>query len=650
MSKRRKQPTLPQTATRARSLKPWLFAAILIAATWLVYRPAASGAFLWDDNDYVSDNPALRSSDGLADIWFHPTASPQYYPVVFTTFWVEYALWGDNPHGYHEINILLHALSAILLWRIFRRLRVPGAPFAAAIFAVHPVMVESVAWITERKNTLSLLFYLASLYAYLRFAQSDAPSPAPGTPLEGKGEDLPPPQDPWPWYGASLLLFLFALGSKTVTASLPAAILLIFWWKRRLTTRHAALLLPFFAVGIAAGLFTSHLERAHVGASGPEWNYTLPQRLLIAGHAVWFYVAKLLVPWKLAFVYPKWPVDSHAAWPWLFPIGVVAVIAVLFALRNRIGRGPLVAVLFFVGTLVPALGFVNVYPMRYTFVADHYQYHASIGLIVLFAACLAVLVRREVARTAIASAIVLVLFIVTVVQSGIYKDQETLWTDTLKKNPNSWMVWTNLGHIAERQNPPDRVSAAARYRRALELAPNVAQTHYNVGLVHLNQGDIAGAARELEKAIEIEPRYADAYEMLGVTLMAEKKYDQAIAQFHKTLELEPRHAKARFDLGLALRDQDRLDDAARQFQAVLKLNPNDLAALRELANCRIKQGRFAEAADALGRLVELRPDNADGQFDLGAALLKLGRQEEAQDHLLKAFALKPELRRRLPHP
>jgi Flp pilus assembly protein TadD len=644
MSKRRKQP--PQIATTEPprgSALPWLMAGLLVLLVFVAYRPAAGGAFIWDDDDYVARNPSLRAAGGLVDIWFKPTESPQYYPMVFTTYWLEYRLWGTDPRGYHETNVLLHAASAVLLWRILRRLRVPGAYFAAAIFAAHPVMVESVAWITERKNTLSMLFYLASLYAYLRFARVD----------EG-----PPPPEPapsqWGWYAAALALFLLALFSKTVTASLPAAILLILWWKGRLEKRHVALLAPFFVMGVAGGWLTRHLEYAHVGASGPEWNYTLPQRVLIAGRAVWFYAAKLLVPYKLTFVYSKWPVDPASAAQWLFPVLAVGLVIALVLLRKRIGRGPLVAVLLFGGTLVPALGFVNVYPMRYTFVADHYQYHASAGLIALAAAgitlALARLPRRARLRAGLQVALVLVLSLLTFSQAAIYRDKRTLWSDTVAKSPDSWMAWTNLGHAAAAETPPDFETARRAYQKALDLAPHVADTRYNVGHLHLREGNLAAAQAEFARAVEIEPRYAMAHNMLGYTLAAQRQADAALAAYRKAIELDPEYGEAHFNLGVALRDRGDLDAAADHFAKSAELDPGAAKPLRELANVRIKQQRFAEAAEALGRLIARSPANAEAHFDRGLALRKLGRLDEASAEIAEAFRLKPELQQRLMGP
>jgi len=357
---------------RARAI---LWGILILALAATAYAPALRGDFVWDDDDYVTDNPTLTNLDGLRRIWLEFGATPQYYPLVYTTFWIEYHIWQLHPFGYHLTNVLLHMVNALLLWAILRRLAVPGAWLAAAIFAVHPVHVESVAWITERKNVLSGAFYLSSMLLYLRFA--------------GIGPDRPSGRRRWAYFVLALLLFACALLSKSVTCTLPAALVLLLWWRRRrLRASDLWPLIGWLVVGLLMALTTVWMERHHVGTRYIDWSLSPLDRCLIAGRAVWFYAAKLLWPAKLTFFYPRWHIDAGLWWQYLFPLAAVAVIAALWWLRSRLGKGPLVAVLLFVGTLTPALGFVDVYPMRFSFVADHFQYLASAGLIALGAAFL----------------------------------------------------------------------------------------------------------------------------------------------------------------------------------------------------------------------------------------------------------------------
>ena len=360
----------------------WAPGVLLVLLSAIVYWPTLGNRFVWDDDDYVQENGTLSSTAGLNAIWSDPAATPQYYPLVHTSYWIEHAFWGLNPRGYHIDNLLLHAAAALLVWRLLVCLAVPGAWLAAAIFAIHPVEVESVAWITERKNVLSCVFALSSMLAYLRFAPPTllAPTAPRNTARRVDGA----------FYVLAFVLYVAALLSKTVTATVPAVLLVIYWWKQgTFSWREAARLLPFFAVGLAFSAVTISLEKTQVGAVGESWNLSPVERVLIAGRAVWFYAGKLAWPHPLIFFYPRWIIDATVAWQYLFPAAAVGAIIALWLARRRIGRGPLAALLIFMGVLTPALGFFNVYPFQYSFVADHFQYHASIALIALAAALLA---------------------------------------------------------------------------------------------------------------------------------------------------------------------------------------------------------------------------------------------------------------------
>jgi hypothetical protein len=249
-----------------------------------------------------------------------------------------------QPFGYHLVNVLLHASNAVLLWLVLRPLELRGAWWAAAVFALHPVSVESVAWITERKNILSGLFYFLTGLAYFRFRPLMNREPA-------RGYD-------WRYYPLVFALFLCALLSKTVTCSLPAVLLLLVWWKNgRVERRDVLALTPLFILGAALALITIGMEQ-RAGAVGAEWSLSLVQRCLLAGRALWFYASKLLWPRNLTFLYPHWEIDAGAPWQYVFPLAALSGLVALWSLRSRIGKGPLVAMLFFAGTLVPAKGFL----------------------------------------------------------------------------------------------------------------------------------------------------------------------------------------------------------------------------------------------------------------------------------------------------
>jgi len=559
--------------------------AALVVMTLVAYAPVALCGIIWDDNEYVFRNEVLRSLGGLARIWLDGGATPQYYPLVFTSFWMEYRLWGLDPLGYHAVNVLLHATCALLLWRVLRHLGLRSAWLAAAVFALHPVHVESVAWITERKNVLSGTLYLASMLCYLRFDR-------PGSNETG------PRRSPL-LYALSLILFVGALASKTVTASLPAVLALILWWKKRLDWRAGMTLLPFLAIGVPCGLLTVWMERYHVGASGPEWDLSPIDRILIAGRALWFYAGKLAWPDPLVFIYPRWRIDSGVWWQYLYPAAALFVVAMLWWRRREWGRGPLVAVLVFAGTLVPALGFFDVYPMRYSFVADHFQYLASIALLALGveAARNAFIADGRLpapAGWAAAAALLAILGALTWREIPEYRNPIALWTATLAENPDAWIAHSNLGmHLAERGQ---LAAAIAHQERAIELQPDLATAHDNLGTAVARLGRIDEAIDHFRRALAIEPERAATLTNLGNAMIAKGRFTDAIEAYERSLALRPDHVVTLNNLGNLLLQRDR-EQGIRYLERAIESDPGFAQAHFNLAGALADQDR-ARAVDA----------------------------------------------------
>ena len=605
---------------RGRMLPVWQ-GGLIVLLVFLAYLPALRGGFVWDDETYVTHNPTLHNLDGLQRIWFEVGAVPQYYPMVHTTFWLEYHLWGLNPFGYHLVNILLHAMAAILLWQVLLRLRIRGAWLAAVLFALHPVCVESVAWITERKNVLSAVFYFAAALAYLRFA-----------PLEQNDSG----RQRWGWHRVALVLFMAALLSKTVTCSLPAALLLVCWWKKgRLRQNDIMPLLPFFATGVALGLLTAWMEKHHVGAQGAEWSLTFADRCLIAGRALWFYAGKLVWPAHLTFIYPRWVIEPAGWWQWLFPVATIGVVAGLWLARRRIGKGPLVAVLFFAGTLGPALGFVNVYPMRYSFVADHFQYLAGVGLITLCAAGLARIPR------VIPATLVVLLGALTWQQAGIYRNPETLWRDTLAKNPDCWMAHNNLGHLLSNQGHIEE--AMEHYHKAIQIDPNSYETLGNLGNTLATLGRFDEAIKNYRKFIQINPNDAAALNNLALALVAQGRFDEAIENYYKAIQINPDYPDAQYNLGIALAAKGRSDEAIENYRNAIQINPNNCEALDNLGMVLTARGQFDEAIGDFRQAIQINSDRPDTFYHLGMTLGQLGRTREAMAQYREALRLNPNL-------
>lgn len=593
--------------------------ALVFALTLLVYWHVLGADFIWDDDGHVT-RASLLSFGGLVRIWFEPGATQQYYPVLHSAFWLEHHLWGDAAAGYHLLNVLLHATGACLFAALLRRLAVPGAWLGALLFALHPVCVESVAWISEQKNTLSTGFYLLAALAYLDFDDTRTPRP----------------------YAKATAFFFLALFTKTVTATLPAALLVIIWWRRgRLEGRRDVLpLLPWFALGIAGGLFTAHFERAMIGAQGAAFALSPVDRGLIAGRVAWFYAAKLLWPAHLVFIYPRWNIDASVAWQYLFPLGAVLVLATLVVWARR-SRAPLAVALLFGGSLFPALGFVNVYPFIFSFVADHFQYLASLAL---FAAAAALLFRfftrlRRDAAIAVGVLLFGTLGALSARQVRMYQDNETLFRATLARNPECWMAHNNLGNVLAAAGKP--AEAVAEFQAALQYRADYPEAESNLGdqLNQLNRP--AEAVPHLQRAIALQPNYPAAHNNLGVAYMALHRPQEGMAEFERALQLNPDDAQTHYNLGLALATSGRSADALPHFEAAARLNPDNVSAHSNLGMALALQGRFAEAYQHFDRAIDLRPDNADLRVQYGRVLAQAGRLDAAVAQFRRAVELNP---------
>ncbi|HUB66342.1 MAG TPA: tetratricopeptide repeat protein [Candidatus Methylacidiphilales bacterium] len=608
--------------------RDWLWGAALIAAILLVYTPLGQAGFIWDDDAHVTRRD-LRSLEGLERIWFDLGATQQYYPLVHSVFWAEHRLWGDAPLGYHLVNVGLCICSVLLLLKILRRLEIPGAWLAAAIFALHPVQVESVAWISELKNMLSGALYFGAALLYLEFDRSRRVET----------------------YAFSLLLFVLGLLSKSVIASLPAALLVVFWWKRgKLSVQRDAMpLIPFFTVGIISGLLTAWVEKHFVGAEGGEFHLTPAERGLIAGRALWFYFGKLVWPSDLSFIYTHWDVSEMVWWQYLFPAAALILAAgLVWAWVRWRWRGPLAGFLFFAGTLFPALGFFNVYPFRYSYVADHFQYLAGLGVIV---PCAAGLVRvsdwmlakkpemQPVFRAGV-WAILAVLSVSSWQRAWAYRDEETLWNDTLAKNPACWMAYGNLGVILFQQGHIDE--AVSDCQKALAIKPDYADAHNNLGSVFIQNGQVDEAIKQFQKAVEINPNYVEARNNLGGALAQKGELDQAMAQYEIALKIDPDMAESYYNLGNIFLQKGELDEAIIRYQQALKIDPGFAEAHYNLGNILLQKGQIDEAITHFQKALEIDPNNAQAHNNFGAALLEKGELDQALVHFREALRLYPD--------
>ncbi|MBC8108999.1 MAG: tetratricopeptide repeat protein [Anaerolineae bacterium] len=608
---------MTDTATRSRDVaaptagRELMLGCALFVMTLTVFSPSLWNGFIWDDNDHLDRNIHLYDSLDVLSIWTVIGATPQFYPVVFSSFCLEYRIWGLRAMGYHLDNMLIQAASAVLLWRLLRRLGMGGAWVAAAVFAIHPVQVETVAWISERKNLLCGLFSILSAHAYIRFAMPELHDNA--TARGQRTGNVAP-------YLASFAVFCLAMFAKTVACTLPATFLLLIWWKRgRIRIRDIGRVVPFFVVGIGLGLITAILEREQIGAIGGDFNFGWLDRFGIAGHAVWFYAYKLLWPAQLMFFYPRWNVDATSApWRLLFPASAIALVLSVYMLRSRIGRGPIVALLYFGGTLLPALSFVNVYPMRFSFVADHFQYLASLGIIALGVATVGNVLKRlnvpEVTRGGAAGLILLSLGISAVGQQRMYRDAQTLWSRTLELNPSAWLAANNLAVIHFNSRRYDQALVFAE--QANRLKPDEPMVQTNLGLVYSALGRKLVALDCYRRAATAQPYFLAAQRRYGGLLRELGEDREAERVLRRAVALTPMDPRAYNELTTLLDRQGRFDDAIVLLRGATR-STQDLGVRMNLAIVLGKRGDEAAAAEVLAGILRDDPEHERARLMLG---------------------------------
>ncbi len=586
--------------------RPWLLALVLVIITFVAYQPVWHAGFIWDDDDHLTANPAMTAPHGLEMIWSSLAVS-RYYPLTLTTFWIQRRFWDLNPLPYHLVNVLVHTINGLLLFLVLRRLKIPGAWVAAMLWTLHPVNVESVAWITELKNTQSALFFFLSVLCFLRSEASRKQG----------------------WYALAVACGLAAMLSKPSTVVLPLALLLCVWWERgRWNRRDVVRTAPFF--GLAAGMSALTIieqRRRVLRVGAAEWQLGVGQRLVVAGKAIWFYAAKVLWPSRLTFVYPRWTVDAWSWRPWVPTAALVAVGVALWRCRNRAWcQAVLFGGGFFVVALLPVLGFFDVFYFRYSFVADHFQYLASVGIITLVFGGGAALcdhagsTGRRVGAAA-AAFLMTALGTLTWRQGHIYQDAETLWRDTIAKDPRCWMAHNNLGLTLVSLGRTQE--GIGQYEDALRIKPDHAETHYNLGIALAQAGRMEDAIGQYEQALRIKPEYAEAQSNLGATLGQVGRMPEAIEHLEQALRIEPDSAEVHLNLGLALVQVGRVPEAIDHWQQALRINPKYAEPHYYLGVASEQAGRMQEAIAHYEQALRINPDFAEAR----AALAQLqGRQ------------------------
>lgn len=587
-AKRRELPAAASADARLWTAGGALFALALTSAVFLAYQPAWHGLFLWDDNLTLLNNPVLRPG-GLWRTWV-PGSYLNYWPLTFSVYRLEYALWGLDPTGFHLVNIGLHAATAILLWRVLVELEVPGAMAAAAVFALHPVNVESVAWIAQLKNTLSLFLGMLAALLYLRY--------------DRRGER---------WrYAAAIAAFALSALAKGMMITLPVVLLACVWWRRRsLAWRDAARLAPFLPIAaLMTGIevWTQHM----VGSGLAVRSDSLASRAAVAGCAVWFYLGKVLWPFNLCFVYPRWKIDAASFISYLPGAMLVCALALGIWWRRTWGAALVASLVCYVALLLPALGFTNIYFMRYSLVSDHWQYAAAIVPCAVFSGVVADWTRRGrgAFRRKIAAALCLALLAglaaLTWRQSRLYADAQTLYEATIARNPDCWIAYNNLGQLLA---PEDKKAAIALYRKALAIRPDYAEPHVNLGKTFLESGQTDDAIAEFNAALKIDPGNAEANNNMGMILAGGGQLDKAIAYFRKALEAAPYSADIHCNLGKAFFARGQYDEAIAEFQRSLYADPDSFDTHFNLGSTLAASGRYGQAVTEFRKALQIQPDS-----------------------------------------
>jgi len=607
--------------------RDWFQGLILLLAVILVYQPVCYAGFFWDDRIIVIANPIITGHLGFQAVW--TVGAAQFYPLTLTTFWIEYALWGAQPLPFHLVNVLMHGANAILLWRVLRSLQVPGAWLGAALWAVHPVQVESVAWIAEMKNTQSGLFFLLSILFFVKWQKSRT--------LQDQGGDG--------WnYGVTMLFAAMAMASKSSTVILPAVFCLCTWWiEGRWKWDVLVKIAPVFLMSIvttAVSMTAFKLEPTTDPLTMRSW----PVRLIDSGEAIWFYLGKLLWPHPLSIVYPQWQIDYGKWTAWLPLVAVILFLLVLWLRREAWARPCFFAFAYFLVALFPLLGVVSQSFLRNSLVIDHYQYLPAMGPLALAGAALTQLPDvfawgQRWLRPALLGVILLALGITSWQRAWDYEDEEMLWIDTMVKNPASWLAYNNLGFALYQKGRCDE--AVVWFRKSLTLNPDDVQTHNNLGNGLLRDGQVDEAMAQFQLALALNPDNAQTRTNIGNILLHLGKLDEALAQFQKAVEINPNYAEAHNNLGNVFCYQGQLDKATTEYLTALKLVPTYADAYNNLGNVLFQQGRMDEAATQYLNALRFNPRLAKAHANLGTILLQKGQMDEAMARFQKAVELDP---------
>jgi len=603
---------------------------LLIILCLGVYASSCKNGFIWDDDDYVYNNSYIQNAEGLKYIWLS-RKTPQYYPIIFTMFWLEHKLWGLNPFGYHVVNLIFHIINALLLFLILQKL-CPGFAFPVALlFAIHPIQVETVAWITERKNIMALFFFQLALLAYLRFDRV------------GNIKS----------YLIVIGFFICALLSKSISVCFVFIPVLYKWFKdNKVNFREIKISLPLIFIGFLAAINTIYMEFYHVGARGVDWSLSLLGRFILSGRIALFYIYKVCFPFKFMFFYPRWSVDVTIWWQWIFSISVISFLIFLFYYRRHIGRAAIVLFSFYIISIFPALGFFNVYPMIYSFVADHFSYLSMPWLLLLICSSTYFIFDKlsnrflflksylgKISGWLIFSIIIISMCVKSQALTRNYNNIFIFWKDSIAKNPQSWMAYNNLGLAYARAGKDQE--AIANYKKSIEINPKYVQAYNNLGLAFGRRGEHKQAIDYYRKALEINPDSAETYNSLGLIYDSLGEFNKARGYYEKSIEIKPNYIYAYNNLGLLYDSLGQQSKAVVVLIKAIKINSNYAEIYNTLGIVNYHQEKYKEAVSNYQRAIEIDFNFADAYYNLGVVYVSLGEHKKAINNFKKSIEIYP---------
>ncbi|MFH1800182.1 MAG: tetratricopeptide repeat protein [Candidatus Omnitrophota bacterium] len=617
------------------SAKELFWVLLTVTLGILIYARSLTHGFVWDDSFYVFENPFVSSWAGLKNIWFHNNIIEEYYPVTLSCIGLEYKLWGVSAWGYHVISLVFHILNALLLFGLLRKWAPRLAGIIALLFVIHPIHVETVAWISEQKNLFCFFFFLLAVHAFLDFEVSRKKRA----------------------YAKSLLFFIAALLSKPIAACFAFVPLLYGWWKRgSLCKRDFLLAMPLFLIGGMISILHLDLVNAYsISPQIPDLPLSLIERVLLAGRIFFFYIQQMILPRDFMTFYPKWTIGGNPVTAWLYPAGVLTLYAILFWKRHRLGRGAFALLCFYGVSLFPVLGLLDFCWHRFSYVADHYTYLSVPSILLLFCSGISLLLSKI--RTAswapspffkksIVAAVIVYLSILSFRLTLNYKDGFTLWWQLLRQNPHSSFAYAHLGILC-RDSPKicTQDQTIFLFRKAILLKPDYLYPYVDLGKIYGRNGRYQEALDTYRHAITLAKPFTQALcylEMADIHLL-QRQRAEALPYLEKSIALETdpeyqrerktqpeaplREASARRSLGVIYTVRGENQKAIRLFRQAIILNPKEVDSYAGLGAAFMNSGDYKNAAQAFQEALELEPENESVKNNLAAAQMLLDRSE-----------------------